>query len=191
MLAKGHHFPRVTLVGVVDADGGLYSADFRSTERMAQLLVQVAGRSGRGDRPGQVLIQTRYPDHPLLQTLVRHGYRAFAEQALRERAAAGLPPFSHQALLRADATRLADAESFLHRVVEWARRQAIAEVELWGPVPAPMARRAGRHRAHLLIQARQRDALHALLQALPEFIVGLPRTRRVRWSLDVDPIDLY
>ena len=191
MLAKGHHFPRVTLVGVVDADGGLYSADFRSTERMAQLLVQVAGRAGRGDRPGQVLIQTRYPDHPLLQTLVRHGYRAFAEQALHERAAAGLPPFSHQALLRADATRLADAESFLHRVADWARRQAIAEVELWGPVPAPMVRRAGRHRAHLLMQARQRDALHMLLQALPEFVGALPRIRRVRWSLDVDPIDLY
>ncbi|MBW2474777.1 MAG: primosomal protein N' [Deltaproteobacteria bacterium] len=191
MLAKGHHFPRVTLVGVVDADGGLYSADFRSTERMAQLLVQVAGRAGRGDRPGHVLIQTRHPDHPLLQTLVRHGYRAFAGQALSERAAAGLPPFSHQALLRADATRLADAESFLDGVADWARRQAIAEVELWGPVPAPMVRRAGRHRAHLLIQARQRDALHVLLQALPEFTVGLPKIRRVRWSLDVDPIDLY
>ncbi len=191
MLAKGHHFPRVTLVGVVDADGGLYSADYRSTERMAQLLVQVAGRAGRGDRPGQVLIQTRYPDYPLLQTLVRHGYRAFAEQALSERAAAGLPPFSHQALLRADATRLADAESFLDGVADWARRQAIAEVELWGPVPAPMVRRAGRHRAHLLIQAPQRDALHVLLQALSEFIVGLPKIRRVRWSLDVDPIDLY
>jgi primosomal protein N' (replication factor Y) len=191
MLAKGHHFPRVTLVGVVDADGGLYSADFRSTERMAQLLVQVAGRAGRGDRSGQVLIQTRYPDHPLLQTLVRRGYRAFAEQALRERAAAGLPPFSHQALLRADAARLADAESFLDGVAERARRRAIAGVELWGPVPAPMVRRAGRHRAHLLIQAAQRDALHALLQALPAFIAALPRSRRVRWSLDVDPIDLY
>jgi primosomal protein N' (replication factor Y) len=158
---------------------------------MAQLLVQVAGRAGRGDRPGHVLIQTRHPDHPLLQTLVRHGYRAFAGQALSERAAAGLPPFSHQALLRADATRLADAESFLDGVADWARRQAIAEVELWGPVPAPMVRRAGRHRAHLLIQARQRDALHVLLQALPEFTVGLPKIRRVRWSLDVDPIDLY
>ena len=102
MLAKGHHFPRVTLVGVLDADGGLYSADFRATERMAQLLVQVAGRAGRGERPGRVLIQTRYPDHPLLQTLVHSGYRAFAEQALLEREAAAMPPYSHQALMRAD-----------------------------------------------------------------------------------------
>ncbi|MGB5652016.1 MAG: primosomal protein N', partial [Sedimenticolaceae bacterium] len=119
MLAKGHHFPGVTLVGVLDADGGLYSADFRATERMAQLLVQVAGRAGRGDRPGRVLIQTRYPDHPLLQTLVRKGYRAFAEQALREREAASMPPYSHQALLRADATQIEYAQAFLERVAAW------------------------------------------------------------------------
>ncbi|MGB5454146.1 MAG: primosomal protein N', partial [Sedimenticolaceae bacterium] len=163
MLAKGHHFPGVTLVGVLDADGGLYSADFRATERMAQLLVQVAGRAGRGDRPGRVLIQTRYPDHPLLQTLVRKGYRAFAEQALREREAASMPPYSHQALLRADATRGEYAQGFLEQVVAWARGLGIAGVDLWGPVPAPMARRAGRHRVHLLIQAARREALHALL----------------------------
>lgn len=191
MLAKGHHFPRVTLVGVLDADGGLYSADFRSTERMAQLLVQVAGRAGRGERPGRVLIQTRYPDHPLLLTLVRRGYRAFAQQALRERELAGLPPFSHQALLRADATRVDYAQMFLSQVVEWAGRLAIPDVELWGPVPAPMARRAGRHRVHLLVQAAQRDALHVLLNALPAFAAQLPAAKRVRWSLDVDPIDLY
>jgi len=191
MLAKGHHFPRVTLVGVLDADGGLYSADFRSTERMAQLLVQVAGRAGRGDRPGRVLIQTRYPDHPLLQNLVRQGYRAFAAQALREREAAGMPPFSHQALLRADATRMDYARAFLEHVVAWAGGLGIAGVELWGPVPAPMARRAGRHRAHLLLQAAQRDALHSLLHALTPFAAGLPAAKRVRWSLDVDPIDLY
>jgi len=191
MLAKGHHFPRVTLVGVLDADGGLYSADFRSTERMAQLLVQVAGRAGRGDRSGRVLIQTRYPDHPLLQTLVRRGYRAFAAEALREREAAGMPPFSHQAILRADATRMDYARTFLEQVVAWAGGLDIAGVELWGPVPAPMARRAGRHRVHLLLQAAQRDALHSLLRALPPFAAGLPAAKRVRWSLDVDPIDLY
>jgi primosomal protein N' (replication factor Y) len=191
MLAKGHHFPRVTLVGVLDADGGLYSADFRSTERLAQLLVQVAGRAGRGDRPGRVLIQTRYPGHPLLQTLVRSGYRAFAAEALREREAAGMPPFSHQALLRADATRLDYARAFLELVVRWARGRDVAGVELWGPVPAPMARRAGRHRVHLLLQAGQRESLHTLLRALPALAAELPEARRVRWSLDVDPIDLY
>ena len=191
MLAKGHHFPRVTLVGVLDADGGLYSADFRATERMAQLLVQVAGRAGRGDRPGHVLIQTRYPDHPLLQTLVREGYRAFARQALAEREAAAMPPFSHQALLRADAKRIEDAQAFLDQVAAWAKQQAVAGVALWGPVPAPMIRRAGRHRVHLLFQSQRREALHRLLRGLPSFAGELPAGRRVRWSLDIDPLDLY
>ena len=191
MLAKGHHFPRVTLVGVLDADGGLYSADFRATERMAQLLVQVAGRAGRGDRPGRVLIQTRYPDHPLLQTLVRKGYRAFAEQALLERQAAAMPPFSHQALMRADATRQEYARTLLEQVVERAAALGIEGVEMWGPVPAPMARRAGRHRVHLLFQANRREALHALLQRLPVEVAAMPAAKRVRWSLDVDPLDLY
>ena len=191
MLAKGHHFPRVTLVGIVDADGGLFSADFRATERMAQLLVQVAGRAGRGERPGHVLIQTRYPDHPLLRTLVREGYRAFAQQALQERAAASMPPYSHQALLRADARRMEDAEHFLSRIAAWASERARQGVEIWGPVPAPMARRAGRHRAHLLFQSTRRDMLHALLDGLPGYAAGLPNVRRVRWSLDIDPIDLY
>ena len=166
MLAKGHHFPRVTLVGVLDADGGLYSADFRATERMAQLLVQVAGRAGRGERPGRVLIQTRYPDHPLLQTLVHSGYRAFAEQALLERQAAAMPPYSHQALMRADATRQEYAQALLEQVVGWAAGLGVEGVEMWGPVPAPMARRAGRHRVHLLFQAVRREALHTLLASV-------------------------
>ncbi len=191
MLAKGHHFPRVTLVGVVDADGGLYSADFRGTERMAQLLVQVAGRAGRGDLPGRVLIQTRFPEHPLLNTLVRQGYPAFAAAALRERRAACLPPYSHQALVRAEAVRAEHAEEFLERLAAWAGAEAQAGVELWGPVPAPMTRRAGRHRVHLLMQATCREALHALLHGLPEHVAGLRGARRVRWSLDVDPVDLY
>jgi len=191
MLAKGHHFPRVTLVGVLDADGGLFSADFRAAERMAQLLVQVAGRAGRGDRPGQVVIQTRYPDHPLLQTLVRRGYRAFAHEALAEREAAGMPPFSYQALLRADAKQMGDAQRFCERVADWASGRGHAGVELWGPVPAPMARRAGRHRAHLLLQSSRRDALHRVLRQLPSQAAELPEARRVRWSLDVDPIDLF
>ena len=191
MLAKGHHFPRVTLVGVLDADGGLYSADFRATERMAQLLVQVAGRAGRGERPGRVLIQTRYPDHPLLQTLVHSGYRAFAEQALLEREAAAMPPYSHQALMRADATRQDYAQALLEEVVGWAAGLGIEGVEMWGPVPAPMARRAGRHRVHLLFQAVRREALHTLLHQLPGHVAGMPASKRARWSLDIDPLDLY
>ena len=191
MLAKGHHFPRVTLVGVLDADGGLFSADFRAAERMAQLLVQVAGRAGRGERPGTVLIQTRYPDHPLLHTLARDGYDAFARQALAERAAASMPPYSHQALLRADATRLEDALAFVEAAATVAHAQRVAGVDLWGPVPAPMTRRAGRHRVHLLLQAGQREPLHRQLRALVKDLGALPQARRVRWSVDVDPIDLY
>ena len=191
MLAKGHHFPRVTLVGVLDADGGLYSADFRATERMAQLLVQVAGRAGRGERPGQVLIQTRYPDNPLLQTLVRRGYGEFATQALQERKAAAMPPYSHQALLRAEAGKLEYAQAFLDSIKTWARQMGIAGVELWGPVRAPMTRRAGRHRVHLLLQAGQREPLHRLLRELVVQAAALPQARRVRWSLDVDPVDLF
>jgi len=194
MLAKGHHFPRVTLVGVVDADGGLYSADFRATERLAQLLVQVAGRAGRGTRPGQVLIQTRFPDHPLLRTLVRDGYRAFASAALTEREAAQLPPFSHQALLRADAREMDQAQAFLEQaagVVQRHQRSDPSGVEVWGPVPAPMARRGGRQRAQLLFQAAQRDRLHHALHAFADQVHTLPNANRVRWSLDVDPVDLF
>ena len=145
----------------------------------------------RGDRPGRVLIQTRYPDHPLLQTLVHRGYRAFAEEALRERQAAAMPPYSHQALLRADAGRVEYPAAFLDRVAHWASGLRIDGVELWGPVPAPMTRRAGKHRAHLLFQSAQRDALHALLSRLPVCVADLPEAKRVRWSLDVDPLDLY
>ncbi len=190
MLAKGHHFPAVTLVGVLDADGGLFSADFRAPERMAQLLVQVAGRAGRGERPGRVLIQTRYPDHPLLQTLVREGYEGFARAALRERAEAGWPPFSHQALLRAEATRPEPPLDFLRGLAEAADGDLPDGVELWGPVPAPMQRRQGRYRAHLLVQAARRDALHPFLDRLLAIARARPEARRVRWSLDVDPVDL-
>lgn len=191
MLAKGHHFPAVTLVGVVDADSGLFSADFRASERLAQLLVQVAGRAGRGERPGRVLIQTRHPDHPLLRTLVGQDYRAFARQALAEREAAMMPPFSYQALLRVDAREMARAVGFLDALVGGLGAVAAAGVEVWGPVPAPMARRAGRHRAHLLFQAAVRSKLHALLHHVTGCIADLPDAGRVRWSLDVDPLDLY
>jgi len=191
MLAKGHHFPRVTLVGVMDADGGLFSADFRATERMAQLLMQVAGRAGRGDRPGRVLIQTRYPEHPLLQTLVQRGYDAFAQAALSERSEAEFPPFAYQALLRAEANRQEPPVAFLQQVVDWIGTLSDAEVQLWGPVPAPMARRIGRFRAHLLIQAAARERLHPVLTQLQQHLAEWKEARKVRWSLDVDPADTY
>lgn len=190
MLAKGHHFPDVTLVGVLEVDGGLFSADFRAAERMAQLVLQVAGRSGRGEKPGRVLIQTRYPEHPLLQTLVHRGYQAFAEMALAERREAQWPPYSFQALLRAEATDADAPQVFLSEVYALAAPHA-GEVTLWGPVPAPMMRRAGRYRAHLLLQGGVRGPLHILIGWLLPQIRQLKSARKVRWSLDVDPLDMY
>jgi len=195
MLAKGHHFPRVTLVAVLDADGGLFSADFRASERMAQLIVQVAGRAGRAEEAGKVIIQTHLADHPLLVQLTEEGYFAFADQALSERRAAGLPPFSHLALVRAEAGKPGQAEAFLDEACSQAEHilneLGLTGVELLGPVPAPMERRAGRFRAQLLLQANARAPLHKLLSAWLPQVEALPGSRTVRWSLDVDPIDLF
>ncbi len=169
MLAKGHHFPRVTLVSILDADGGLFSGDFRASERMAQLIVQVAGRAGRAEEPGKVIIQTHLADHPLLIQLTEQGYFAFAEQALSERRSAGLPPFAHLALLRAEAHKPGQAEGFLDEACSVAEgllgELRLTGIELLGPVPAPMERRAGRYRAQLLLQATSRAPLHRLLSS--------------------------
>ncbi|HEV2333029.1 MAG TPA: primosomal protein N' [Gammaproteobacteria bacterium] len=192
MLAKGHDFPKVTLVGVLDADQGLFSADFRASERMAQLITQVAGRAGRAERPGEVLIQTHQPDHPLLRHLVREGYGSFAQAALEERKLANLPPYAALALLRAEAPGEGASVAFLEAVRELLARQLgpRPEASLLGPAPAPMERRAGRYRAHLLLQSSQRAPLQRLLAAaLPE-IGGLKQARRVRWSVDIDPVNL-
>jgi primosomal protein N' (replication factor Y) len=191
MLAKGHHFPNVTLVGILDADHGLFSTDFRASERMAQLIVQVAGRAGRHDRPGQVVIQTRHPDHPLLQLLVTQGYPAFAHAALLERQAARLPPVTSLALLRAEATDETVPLSFLEAVREQVETAGIAGIEAWGPVPAAMERRAGRFRAQLLLQSDRRGNLQQLLSGLVRQLEQDKLARQVRWSVDVDPADTY
>ena len=190
MLAKGHHFPNVTLVGILDADHGLFGADFRSSERLAQLLVQVAGRCGRGARPGRVLVQTHHPRHPLLERLIREGYRAFAENALEERRAARLPPHACMALLRAEA---ADAElprAFLVDARDAGERARPPEVALLGPVPALMERRAGRYRVQLLVESERRGPLRRFLDGWIAEIETLASARRVRWSVDVDPIEI-
>jgi primosomal protein N' (replication factor Y) len=191
MLAKGHHFPNVTLVGILDADHGLFSTEFRASERMAQLIVQVAGRAGRQDRPGEVLIQTAHPDHPLLQLLVTQGYPAFAAAALAERKAAQLPPVTSLALLRAESATASAPVRFLEEVAQWIGETRPAEVEVWGPVPAGMERRAGRWRAQLLLQSAQRGELQQLLAGLVRTLEQRPDARRVRWSVDVDPVDTY
>ena len=191
MLAKGHHFPNVTLVGILDADHGLFSTDFRASERMAQLIVQVAGRAGRHERAGEVIIQTAHPDHPLLQLLVTRGYPAFAAAALAERQAACLPPTTSIALLRAEAADTRQPVDFLEGVRQRIDASGISGVETWGPVPAAMERRAGRYRAQLMLQSDQRGNLQQLLGTLVRQLEGAKESRRVRWSIDVDPADTY
>src|SRR5690606_19855637 len=168
MLTKGHDFPNVTLVGVLNADQGLFGTDFRSDERLAQTIVQVAGRAGRRDAPGEVLIQTHHPAHPLLACLLREGYGAFAELALEARRRAGWPPFSHLAMWRAEATDRKPVSAFLERVRSRAAARGAA-IKVLGPAPAPMERKGGRYRMQLLLQARERPPLRALLaELLPE-----------------------
>ena len=188
MLAKGHDLPNLTLVVVVGIDEGLFSADFRSGEKLAQLLIQVAGRAGRAHRPGTVLLQTHHPEHPLLQTLVGGGYHAFADGELALREAAGFPPFAHLALLRAEAKRAELPLQFLQ--LAKALLDA-AGIEIHGPLPAPMPRRAGYVRSQLLLASPARGALHAALDAAVPALYAAPEARRVRWSLDVDPAELY
>jgi primosomal protein N' (replication factor Y) len=189
MLAKGHHFPAVTLVAIVDVDGGLFGADFRAAERTAQLIVQVAGRAGRAERPGQVILQTHQPDHPLLQQLITKGFSAYAASALDERRQMGLPPYGYLALIRAEATKQELPLQVLEAAARCARLAA-SPVEVWGPVPAPMERKAGRFRAHLLLKSSQRTALHQLLPQVVAALDALPEARKVRWSLDVDAQEL-
>ncbi len=187
IVTKGHHFPGIALAVVLNADQGLFSTDFRAAERLAQTIVQVAGRAGREHSRGEVLIQTEYPDHPLLQSLIAGGYEGFAATALREREAAQWPPYGRLALLRASAVTAEAALDFLNAAR--AVVPAVAGVRVLGPVAAAMARRAGRHYAQLLLDSRERGPLHRLLDQWLPLVAELPQARRVRFALDVDPID--
>jgi primosomal protein N' (replication factor Y) len=189
MLAKGHDLPNLTMVAIVGVDEGLHSVDFRAGERMAQLVVQVAGRAGRARKPGRVLLQTHQPEHPLLRGLLAHGYAAAARELLAERRQIQLPPYSHQVLLRADAPTREPVDAFL--AAAHAALPESAELQIAGPMPAPMPLRAGRHRGQLLLEAASRSALHGLLRPWRLALTAMPQARHVRWSLDVDPIDLY
>jgi len=188
MLAKGHDFPNVSLVGILDADQGLLSSDFRGAEHLAQLIIQVAGRAGRAERAGEVFIQTHHPDHPLLATLLNHGYSGFAQAALEERRVSELPPFSYLAILRAEANSSDVVSDFLRQA-----KNLLAgdKVQSFGPLPAPMARRAGRQRMQLVLQASERRDLHAQLHGWVRALGQIKGASKVRWSLDVDPVDLY
>ncbi len=191
MLAKGHHFPKLSLVGVVNADQGLFGTDFRSAERMAQSIVQVAGRAGRVGDAGEVLIQTAFAAHPFWHTLLSGGYRQVAEEALAERKATRWPPFTRLALVRAAATRHRDALRFLETARDLLAERCGDTLRVLGPVDAPMARKAGRFRAQLLLQSGDRRSLHAALLALRPALEQHPDARKVRWSIDVDPIELF
>lgn len=190
MLTKGHHFPRVTLVGILDVDAGLYGTEFRSSERTAQLIVQVAGRSGRAERPGSVFLQTRHPEHPLLRLLISDGYHRFAEACAAERQIVGLPPFAYQALWRAESTSAPSAEQFLRGVASFAQKTGMLDLKVLGPAPAPMARRAGHHRFHVLFQTNDRASLHRAVEQTLDWISDRADSRRVRWSVDIDPAEL-
>ncbi|RWR03232.1 primosome assembly protein PriA [[Pantoea] beijingensis] len=191
MLAKGHHFPDVTLVSLLDVDGALFSADFRSAERFAQLYTQVAGRAGRAGKQGEVLLQTHHPEHPLLQTLLHHGYDAFARQALRERKSVFLPPFTSHVLLRAEDHDNQQAAEFLHQLRNLFEASPLKDDALWvmGPVPALQAKRSGRYRWQLLLQHPSRILLQRLLKASLPLVNTLPMSRKVKWTLDVDPTE--
>ncbi len=191
MLSKGHHFPKLSLVGIVNADQGLFGTDFRSAERMAQSIVQVAGRAGRETRAGEVLIQTGFAGHPFWSTLIAGGYEQIALDALAEREQTRWPPFTRLALIRAAAHRRDEAHEFLNTARDTIAPRCGDAVRVLGPVDAPMARRAGRYRAQLLLQASDRRALHTVLSELRPRLEQAPASRKVRWSIDVDPIELF
>jgi len=191
MLAKGHDFPNVTLVAIVDADQGLFGTDFRSAERLAQSIIQVSGRAGRADRSGEVYIQTCFPEHPLLSMLVASGYSGFAKAAMQERRLSGWPPFSCLALLRAESARRPATYDFLDKARDLAVSFSGSGLNLLGPAPAPMERRSGRYRGQLLVQADDRSVMQRFLTVWRVELVKLRAGRRVRWSLDVDPVELF
>ena len=187
MLAKGHDFPALTLVGVLNPDSALYSSDFRAPEKLFAQLVQVAGRAGRADKPGEVLIQTAFPDHPLFRALQTHDFEGWAASQLAERQMAGFPPYVYQAMLRAEGKQ----ENEVYRYLDDARAAGVAlqhEVEIFGVVPAALPRRANHLRAQLLIQATSRRTLQQFLRAWQPKLDALP-AQKLRCSLDIDPLE--
>lgn len=191
ILSKGHDFPNVSLVGILDIDYGIHSSDFRALERSAQLLIQVAGRSGRRHTQGQVLVQTHTPDHPLLQTLVHQGYDSFADQALALRAEWKLPPYAHHISIRARSHDHRDVFAFLEKAKSLTSQSLPAEVSIQGPITAAMEKKAGQFRAYILLIADQRGILTQHLDLCLSHIESLKEARKVKWSIDVDPIDNF
>ena len=189
MLAKGHHFPYVTLVAILDIDSGLLSVDFRATERTAQLIIQVAGRAGRGEKKGEVYLQTLRPDHPLLNTLLESGYRSFAKQTLKERKAAWMPPYRYAALLRCESKDQELNQSFLQEHAQVLRQASENSIDIWGPIPAPMERKAGRYQAHMVLLSKDRARMHFYIRQWWQN-VWHNKPNGMKLSLDIDPQEL-
>ena len=189
MLAKGHDFPKLTLVGAIGADSALFAADWRAPERLFAQLMQVAGRAGRATLLGEVLIQTQFPEHPLYASLVRHDYPAFANSQLEEREQAGFPPYTYQAMLRAEAPLMADSLAFLAAAKAWPLATGHTDVMLYDPVPMRLARRANFERAQLLIESPSRRALQVFLGAWGEWLDAIKAPSKLRWHLEVDPLE--
>jgi len=187
MLAKGHDFPNLTLVGVISPDGALYSADFRASEKLFAQLTQVGGRAGRADKAGEVIVQTAFPNHPLFQALRAHDYEIWAQTLLAERQMAGFPPFVYQVLLSAEGKQLGEVNAFLQQARS-AAKELLMPVEIYGVVPAAMPKRANHHRAQLLVQADRRKVLGEFLRAWKPILDALP-AQKLRWVADVDPME--
>ncbi len=191
MLAKGHHFPNVTLVALVDVDHALFSSDFRALERLGQLIVQVAGRAGRVRKQGFVLIQTHHPEHPLLTELLNKGYSLFAQSLLQERKAVNLPPYSFLAILHAESDKLHQLNQFLTQAKAMGLEISTQSlVKIIGPLPAPMGKKAGRHRAQLIIQSQERQTLQQWLSTWISMLAKNKSGQRIRWAVDVDPLEM-
>lgn len=190
MLAKGHHFPNVTLTGIVDADRGLFSTDFRASERLAQLFIQVSGRTGRGSKEGTVIVQTYNPEHLLFKQLIEHGYNYFSESLLQERKHSSLPPYTHMAFLRAEAHNANDAKRFINDAMKELTILTENALQLFGPIPALIEKRSGRYRYQLIIQSSSRKSLHSHLDKWLDQLDNMKTGKKVRWSLDIDPQDM-
>lgn len=189
MLAKGHHFPNLSLVAIIDIDAALFSSDFRATERVGQLITQVAGRAGRANKIGKVILQTTHPDNPLLQTLIYKDYHAFMEHLICERQATNLPPYSYQVMFRAETKTPSMARNFLQEIRKLIAGQDL-QIQCLGPIAAPMEKRQGFYRAQLLLQADNRQILQRKLHAILPNIENNKMSRQVRWSVDVDPVEM-
>jgi len=188
MLSKGHHFPRVTCVVIVDSDSLLFSPDFRAEERLLQLLTQVAGRSGRGELPGEVLIQSRSPDHPLIANTATATYSDLAQALLEQRRSLGLPPHGALGLIRADAKQEHDAIEFLSQLREMLKDDTSSG--LVGPMPALMTRRAGLYRYHIVVHSQSRKTVHQTLRMAINLGANLKIGRKISWFVEIDPTEI-